>query len=189
MMTFFEKNLLTLNHQCRIRLHVKVLREDIDIFMEWWNNDMSTEHIISMSNYFQQTLTRVLVADDMIVSKLRGIVGSDWDRIYKFNAVTPETHDRCIHEIIHEQALLQPEREAVCAWDGSLSYRELDLLASQLAYYLQVQGVGPEVRVALCFDKSVSVPRNLNIRNEWLFCSSLFCNDRDHLPLLFVTMF
>ncbi|QMW46378.1 hypothetical protein G4B11_009833 [Aspergillus flavus] len=140
--------------ECRIRLHVKVLREDIDIFMEWWNNDMSTEHIISMSNYFQQTLTRVLVADDMIVSKLRGIVGSDWDRIYKFNAVTPETHDRCIHEIIHEQALLQPESEAVCAWDGSLSYRELDLLASQLAYYLQVQGVGPEVRVALCFDKS-----------------------------------
>ena len=130
---------------------------------------MSAEQIKSMSNYFQQTLTRALEADDTVVSKLNGVLESDWTRICKFNAVTPESHDRCIHEIIQEQTLLQPESEAVCSWDGSLTYRELDQLASQLAYHLQAQGVGPEVRVALCFDKSVSVPNSLTTRNKLLF--------------------
>ncbi|KAE8394317.1 hypothetical protein BDV23DRAFT_11565 [Aspergillus alliaceus] len=145
---------ITLPNECRIRLHVKILNEDVGMFMEWWNNDMSTEQMKCMSSYFQQVLTRVLAADDVAVSKLGGILDSDLSRVYKFNAVTLESHDRCIHEVIHEQALLRPEREAVCAWDGSLTYSQLDLLASQLAYHLQAQGVGPEVRVALCFDKS-----------------------------------
>ncbi|OGM47600.1 nonribosomal peptide synthase Pes1 [Aspergillus bombycis] len=145
---------IALPNECHLRLHVKVLYEDIGIFMEWWNNDISTEQIRSMSSYLQQMLTRVLMADDTVVSKLSGISESDWARICKFNAETLEAHDRCIHETIHEQTVLQPESEAVCAWDGSLTYSKLDLLASQLAYHLQAQGVGPEVRVALCFDKS-----------------------------------
>jgi non-ribosomal peptide synthetase component F len=136
---------------------VKVLHEDIGIFMEWWNNDMSLEHMKSMSSYFQQTLTRVLAVDDIAVSNMKGISESDLSRISKYNSAALESYDRCIHEVIYEQALLRPEGEAVCAWDGSLTYRELELLASQLAYHLQAQGVGPEVRVALCFDKSVSV--------------------------------
>ena len=145
---------------------MKVLYEDMGIFMEWWNNDISTEQIRTISSYFQETLARVLMADDTAVSKLSGISESDWARICKFNAKALEIHDRCIHEAIHEQTVLQPESEAVCAWDGSLTYSKLDLLASQLAYHLQARGVGPEVRVALCFDKSVSVPNSLNIRNE-----------------------
>ncbi|KAF7594115.1 hypothetical protein BBP40_010114 [Aspergillus hancockii] len=145
---------ITLPDECRVRLHVKVLHEDIGIFMEWWNNDMSLDHMKSVSSYFQHTLTRVLRADDIAVSKLNSISESDWTRITKFNAVTLESHDRCIHEVIHEQALLRPNSEAVCAWDGRLKYSELELLASQFAYHLQAQGVGPEVRVALCFDKS-----------------------------------
>jgi non-ribosomal peptide synthetase component F len=50
----------------------------------------------------------------------------------------------------------QPHDEAICAWDGSLSFQQFDHQASRLAYHLQQQGVGPEVLVPLCFDKSVS---------------------------------
>jgi non-ribosomal peptide synthetase component F len=42
----------------------------------------------------------------------------------------------------------------VCAWDGDLTYGELDALSSALAEHLAERGVGPEVFVPLCFEKS-----------------------------------
>ncbi|KAE8152814.1 nonribosomal peptide synthase Pes1 [Aspergillus avenaceus] len=145
---------IALPDECRVRLHVKLLRGDIGIFLEWWNDEMSAEQMKSISCYFYETLSRVLAAEDVPAGQLKGLSDNDWSRICKFNAVYPESFDTCIHEVIYERSLLQPEKEAVCAWDGRLTYGELILLASQVAYYLQGQGVGPEALVALCFDKS-----------------------------------
>lgn len=147
---------MIVNHvQCQVRLHVKVLRGDISIFLEWRNGDMSGEQMKSVAYIFEQLLAKVLVAEDTAVSQLNLFSDNDWRRICKWNSSIPTLHDRCIHDAIHDQALTGPEREAVCAWDGSLTYAELDHLASKLACHLRMQGVGPEVRVALCFDKSV----------------------------------
>ncbi|KAJ3580402.1 hypothetical protein NPX13_g168 [Xylaria arbuscula] len=67
-----------------------------------------------------------------------------------------EVADSCVHEIIAKNALQQPNRPAVKAWDGSLTYAELDHLSDKLAYYLADNlGVGPEVIVPLCFEKSM----------------------------------
>lgn len=48
-----------------------------------------------------------------------------------------------------------PDAPAVCAWDGNLTYRELDAAASALAQHLRQFGVGPDVLVPVCFEKSV----------------------------------
>lgn len=47
-----------------------------------------------------------------------------------------------------------PDDQAVCSYDGDLTYRELARLSSRLAYHLKDFGVGPEIIVPLCFDKS-----------------------------------
>jgi hypothetical protein len=142
--------------QCRVRLHVKVLQEEVGIFFEWWNNDMPTAQMKSIAGAFQHILADLLAANNTAVDDLDIFPENDWSRVCEFNSVLPEKHERCIHEVIHERALLQPESEAVCAWDGSLTYKELDCLSSKVAYNLQERGVGPEVCVALCFEKSVS---------------------------------
>ncbi|CAI7577277.1 unnamed protein product [Penicillium palitans] len=140
--------------ECQVRLHVKVLRGDISIFLEWRKGDMSGEQMKSIASIFEQLLAKVLSAENTAISQLNLFSENDWQRIRKWNATTPQLHDRCIHEAIHDQMLSGPDREAVCAWDGSLTFAELDHQASKLACYLRMQGVGPEVRVALCFDKS-----------------------------------
>ncbi|RAK95786.1 nonribosomal peptide synthase Pes1 [Aspergillus ibericus CBS 121593] len=145
---------IPLPDQCRVRIHVKVLQEDVGIFLEWWHNDMSTEHMKSIADYFEQILARVLSLEDTLTRDLNHFSDRDWSRVCKFNSALPEAHDRCIHEVIQEQVLIRPESEAVCAWDGSLTYRDLDLLSSQVAYHLHAHGVGPETCVALCFNKS-----------------------------------
>lgn len=50
-----------------------------------------------------------------------------------------------------------PDAPAVCAWDGSMTYRELDYRSSFLSAYLVEQGAGPEVFISLCLEKSMWV--------------------------------
>ncbi|OKP14387.1 Nonribosomal peptide synthetase 1 [Penicillium subrubescens] len=140
--------------QCQVRLHVKVLRRDISLFLEWRNGDMSGEQMKSVANIFEQMLAQVLSPGNTAISQLNLFSENDLQRIRHWNSHTPKLYDRTIHDAIHDQALSGPDREAVSAWDGSLTFSELDGLASKLACHLRMQGVGPEVRVALCFDKS-----------------------------------
>jgi non-ribosomal peptide synthetase component F len=144
------------NAQCQVRLHVKVMRGDISRFLEWRKGDMSADQMKSVANIFEQLLAKVLAAETTAISQLNLFSENDWQRIRKWNSTIPKLHDRCIHDAIHDQVLSGPDREAVCAWDGKLTFAELDHHASKLACHLRMQGVGPEVRVALCFDKSVS---------------------------------
>jgi amino acid adenylation domain-containing protein len=62
--------------------------------------------------------------------------------------------ERCVQEFILEKSIETPNSPAVCAWDGQLTYREFWDLASSFANYLIGRGVGPEVFVPVCLDKS-----------------------------------
>ncbi|KAL5341859.1 hypothetical protein BJX70DRAFT_395585 [Aspergillus crustosus] len=143
-----------LSEECLVRLHVKVSQEDVHIFLEWWNTDVSLTQMESVTRYFEHLLEQTILQQDTGAENTAHILQHDLARIQKFNLVMPKDCDRCIHDVIHETSRLHPHKEAVCAWDGSFTYAELDFVASKLAYYLQTQGVGPEVRVALGFDKS-----------------------------------
>ena len=66
--------------------------------------------------------------------------------------------DRCIHELFETQVEQTPEAVAVVFEGEALTYRELDERANQLAHYLRREyGVGPEVRVALCLERSLEM--------------------------------
>lgn len=133
-----------------------MLLHDIGIFLEWWNDDMSTEQMRSIAKYFEQILDTLTSAQDATMGGAVGHISEqDWARLCALNASPPRRLDQCVHEVIEGQVALRPGKEAVCAWDGDLTYRALDDLATRVAFLLQAQGVGPEVRVGLCFDKSV----------------------------------
>src|ERR1700716_2551035 len=52
------------------------------------------------------------------------------------------------------QAANTPKATALVFGDEQLSYAELDCRANQLAHYLRERGVGPEVVVGLCVERS-----------------------------------
>ncbi|KAL6229443.1 hypothetical protein BDW75DRAFT_245730 [Aspergillus navahoensis] len=62
--------------------------------------------------------------------------------------------ERCIHDLIEEQAIMRPDKEAICAYDGSLSYAGLSKVSSVLAEQLKTLGARPEQRVAILMNKS-----------------------------------
>lgn len=64
--------------------------------------------------------------------------------------------DNCVH-LFEAQARRKPEAVAVVSEEGLLRYRELDVRADQVARHLQRLGVGPEVRVGLCVERSLDM--------------------------------
>jgi amino acid adenylation domain-containing protein len=60
----------------------------------------------------------------------------------------------CLAQLIEAQVQRTPEGTAVVYEQDRLSYRELNARANQLAHYLRKLGVGPDVLVGVCMERS-----------------------------------
>jgi amino acid adenylation domain-containing protein len=65
--------------------------------------------------------------------------------------------DKCIHELFEAQVEKTPDAIAVVFEKQQLTYRELNTRANQLAHYLKKHGVGPEVLVGICIERSIEM--------------------------------
>ena len=70
---------------------------------------------------------------------------------------TESPGNRCIHELFEVQVKRTPEAVAVMYEDQQLTYLELNRRANQLGHYLQRIGVGPEVLVGICVERSLEM--------------------------------
>ncbi|MBC7991686.1 MAG: LLM class flavin-dependent oxidoreductase [Rhizobacter sp.] len=69
----------------------------------------------------------------------------------------PVRAEACVHRLFEEQAARTPTHTAVTCEGDSLTYAELDRRANQLARRLKSLGVGPDVLVGLCVERSVEM--------------------------------
>ncbi|WP_460207482.1 amino acid adenylation domain-containing protein [Scytonema sp. NUACC21] len=65
--------------------------------------------------------------------------------------------DLCIHQLFEATVQRTPDAVAIVFEDQILSYCELNRRANQLAHYLRCQGVGPDVLVGICVERSVEM--------------------------------
>jgi amino acid adenylation domain-containing protein len=65
--------------------------------------------------------------------------------------------DQCLHELFGEQAAMTPDAVALTYEGSILTYGQLDRRSNQLAHYLRQLGVGPEVVVGLCVERSLDL--------------------------------
>jgi amino acid adenylation domain-containing protein len=64
---------------------------------------------------------------------------------------------RCLHQLFEEQAGRTPDAVAVTCGPQRLTYRALNRRANRLAHFLRRRGVGAEVPVAVCLERSAEL--------------------------------
>ncbi len=88
----------------------------------------------------------------MLAADERHVLVSAWNR-------TAEAYptERGIHQLIEDQVQRTPHAPALQFGASTLSYAQLDARANQLAHALREQGVGPDVLVGICVERSVEM--------------------------------
>ncbi|MFN0242929.1 MAG: MupA/Atu3671 family FMN-dependent luciferase-like monooxygenase [Planctomycetota bacterium] len=105
---------------------------------------------------FLQELTRnparPIAELELLAPEERELVIRGWNR-------TDEHFPRevCVHQLIEERARKSPDAPAVVCEDGSLSYRELNERANQLAAHLRGLGVRPDSLVGVYLERSLDL--------------------------------
>jgi non-ribosomal peptide synthetase component F len=78
----------------------------------------------------------------------------DLDQIWSWNAEVPETVPGCVHDLIATIAVHHPDALAVCAWDGNLTYSQLNALSRRVAQRLIALRIPRQSSIPLLFSKS-----------------------------------
>ncbi|WP_259641443.1 amino acid adenylation domain-containing protein, partial [Pseudomonas savastanoi] len=69
----------------------------------------------------------------------------------------PFAENRCVHGLFEAQVRRNPDAIAARFEQGALDYATLNTQANRLAHYLRSLGVGPDVRVGVCLERSLDM--------------------------------
>lgn len=107
-----------------------------------------------MAGTYRKILLELAESTETPLGQLSLLSNEDLEAMSTWNEKCPEAVDACVQDIFRRHVILQPDAPAVCASDASFTYKELDILSNTLAHFLVTKGVGPDVVVPLCFEKS-----------------------------------
>lgn len=74
--------------------------------------------------------------------------------LFEWNDTGTEDSDYLVHDLFEAQAKQTPDAVAAVFADQHITYGELNRRANRLANYLSNLGVGPEILVGICIDRS-----------------------------------
>jgi amino acid adenylation domain-containing protein len=109
---------------------------------------------------YQRLVASVLCNEQEKVSELEVVSEREREQqLTQWNetAVAYEGTATSIVELFEQRVAATPEAVAVVCGAEQLTYAELNERANQLGHYLRRMGVGPEVRVGLCVERSVGM--------------------------------
>ena len=125
-----------------------------------YNTDLFDAATIErMAERFQVLLEGIVADPGRPISELPLLTDSERKQLLEQWNDTDAKYpsEDCIHHLIEAQAKRTPEAIAVQFGDETLSYAELSARSTQLAHYLQSRGVGPEVLVGICLERSIDM--------------------------------
>ncbi|MEG3848719.1 non-ribosomal peptide synthetase, partial [Microcoleus sp. herbarium13] len=113
--------------------------------------------IVRMLGHFETLLSSIVASPDRPIENLeilteaeRELLLVEWNKNqvdYPINL--------CLHQLFENQADRTPDAVALVFGEQQISYRELNIRSNKLARYLQKIGVGAEVLVGICLERSI----------------------------------
>ena len=127
--------------------------------LEYRTDLFDADTIERMVGHYQTLLEAITADSDRPIADLPLLQQQEWRRLVKEwnTASSNSSEDDCIHRRFEQQAERTPHAVAVVSPQGQLTYQELNGRTNQLARHLIELGVGPEVPVAICLERSLEM--------------------------------
>ncbi|HVU96081.1 MAG TPA: amino acid adenylation domain-containing protein, partial [Puia sp.] len=125
-----------------------------------YNMELLDVHYADMiARQFEYVLRQMVDGEAVLLKDLRLISDEEGRRLLTgFNAGWKDWIDeRTITALFEEQAAATPEATAILFEEERLTYRQLDERSNQLGHYLRRIGVGCEVPVLVCMERSAGM--------------------------------
>ncbi|WP_257168771.1 non-ribosomal peptide synthetase [Bradyrhizobium sp. SRS-191] len=141
-----------------LTLFVRESADGIDCAFEYATDLFDAATIARLADHFVRLLHEIAARPDACLSDLNLLSAAEWQQLAAWSGSSAAyAQDRCLHELFAEQASRDPAALAVVMEDEELSYGALERRANQLAHHLQRLGVGPDVIVGLCVERSLDM--------------------------------
>jgi amino acid adenylation domain-containing protein len=142
-----------------LALFVGEVPDGLRVAIEYCSDLFAPDTITRMLEHFRVMLEAAVADPTCPVSRLamlsapeRALILDRWS-----SGATAYPVDRLVHEQVAAQAERSPDTVAVQFGSQQLTYAGLDARANQLAHHLRELGVGPDVVVAICVERSVDM--------------------------------
>lgn len=115
---------------------------------------MSQYQATAQLRAFKEVLEAMLNDAQGVISSFSQITEDELDTIWNWSTPLPPAINTCMHDIISVRAKEHPEKFAVEAWDGNLTYAEVDRYSTELAQNLLLLDDSPRQIIPVLFEKS-----------------------------------
>ena len=142
-----------------LSLMVREAKGEIEPCWQYNTDLFDAATIERMAKHFVRLLNSIVLNPQQPISQLLMLTEVEQQQLlFEWNNTQADYPlDKCIHQLFEEQVERTPDHIAVVFEDQQLNYRELNARANQLAHYLQKLGVGPDVLVGICVERSLEM--------------------------------
>ncbi len=126
-------------------------------FIEYSTELFDTRTIERLLTHYQTLLESIVKHPEQSIARLQLLPQQEQRTLLEWNSDRAYAVDRCLHKLIAAQVERTPNAPALTFENQSITYRELDEQATQLAHHLRVLGVGPDVLVSIFMERSVEM--------------------------------
>ncbi len=140
-----------------LTLYLANLPDGIQCHVEY-NTDLFEESSVRrFLQYFRHLLEAAMKEPQQPLSRLSGLIEEDVAALRRWQGPSTALAGGSLHSRVEQQAARTPEQLAVLAGDTRLTYRELNVRANRLAWFLRESGVEADSLVAFCLPRSADM--------------------------------
>ncbi|BAY30102.1 amino acid adenylation domain-containing protein [Nostoc carneum NIES-2107] len=134
------------------------LRGQLTLECQYNTNLFDADTIRRRMAEFETLLQGIVANPNQTIAKLPILPAVEQQLLAAWNQTqTNYPQDKSIHQLFEEQVARTPDAVALVFQGQQLTYQELNTRANQLAQYLQTLGVGADVLVGICVERSLEM--------------------------------
>lgn len=137
-----------------LTVHFELNKDALSGYVAHWTSTVAPEYALHIGEALTLALQNIIMNPQQKVSDIDLVGQCTLGRLIEINTPAPIAREECLHEIFRQHAQATPLAPAVFSTQMCLTFAELDRLSNRLGNYLADMGVGPEVKVPMCFEKS-----------------------------------